>query len=70
MCQHPFRISPYITCQFLSNLIGIIGNVSTSFQNITLYNLSISIQFSVYKRKCVNILSEYHPIELVKFYAI
>ena len=62
MCEHPFRISPYITCQLLCNLVFIKENVSTSFQNITVYNLSISVLFNMYDRKCVNILSEYHLI--------
>ena len=61
MCEHPFRISPDITSEFLINLLWIKENVRTSFQNMTPYNLSISFQFSLYKRKCVNFLLEYHP---------
>ena len=62
MCEHPFRISPYVTCHLLFNLVCIEENLSTFFQNIILYNLSLSIQFNMYNRKCVNILSEDHPI--------
>ena len=62
MCQHPFRISPYVTCHFLFNLVFIEENLSKSFQNITLYNLALSIQFNMYKRKSVSILPENHPM--------
>ena len=62
MCQDPLRLSPYITGQFLFNLVCIKENVSNFFSNIKLDKLSISIQFNMCNRKCVDIFSEYHPI--------
>ena len=70
MSEHLFKMSPYVTSQFLFNLVCIKAIMLISLQNITQNDLSLSIQFNMHNRTCVNILSEYHTRYLVSFYSI